>query len=133
MRLHRPLRQDQPVGDLPVGQRLGEQGGDLAFPAGQRVRPIAVGGEPRRELPGGGHRAGHVQAGREVRSVRRQDRGLGPFGPAAISQQPGQAQRRQGQVGTGADDLVARQRLTQQPDGRVPVSEDLGQLAEVTG
>jgi hypothetical protein len=71
------------------GQRVGEQGGDLAFPAGQRVRAIAIGGEPHRQLPGRGHRAGHVQPGREVQGVFGQDRGLGPFGLAAVCRRAG--------------------------------------------
>ena len=131
VQLHRPLRQDQPVGDLPVGQRLGERGGDLAFPAGRRVRPSRSAASraasrwrrsPCRACPGGPRGPERPSPGSRPR----------PVGAVAISQQPGQVQRRHGKVRTGADDLVARQRLTQQPDGRVPVPEDLGQLAEVT-
>jgi hypothetical protein len=35
--LDRALGQDQPLGDLPVGQRSGDQPGDLALPRGQGI------------------------------------------------------------------------------------------------
>jgi hypothetical protein len=47
-----PFGDDQPGGDLPVGQALGDQSGDLVFAPGQRQPGLAggclarVGGRP---------------------------------------------------------------------------------------
>lgn len=65
MRLHGPLHQVEPPGDLTVGQAAPEVGQHLAFPGGQS-------GDP---LPGGGPAPGldTGSAGREVRDHARGD------------------------------------------------------------
>ena len=67
MALHRALGEHQPVGDLPVGQGLGDQPDDLPFPFRERVRRA---NRPARPFPQLG---GSPPGPRHAEPARRED------------------------------------------------------------
>jgi hypothetical protein len=81
VRLHRPLRQDQPGRDLPVGQRPSEQGGDLAFPVSLRIRFVVTRMRARRA-------ASVLAAGRDEAGFVGQHNGLDAVAEAEFGQYP---------------------------------------------